>query len=39
VAEPVLQKGSTEPAVRDLVVGPQTWSVIDSLENEGPIVS
>ena len=21
------------------VVGPQTWSVIDSLENEGPIVS
>jgi peptidoglycan hydrolase-like protein with peptidoglycan-binding domain len=23
----------------DGVVGPQTWSVIDSLENEGPIVS
>jgi len=23
----------------DGIVGPQTWSVIDSLENEGPIVS
>ena len=23
----------------DEIVGPQTWSVINSLENEGPIVS